>query len=244
MTELHAPSTRNAGGHSLSTAALSTREAFRPSRRRSGRGRRRLLTLVPLGTALLIVLAACAPGSGDATSSAAVTTTPAPVTTQSATASITAAAAAPIAADPAPSEASQTVPPVQSVQPAPALAPLVASAAAVPAAAATAEEQSDSEAPQAPAAPAAAAPVSSGYGCDAALAYLRANAEPSYQLVCPGYAYGGQAVTCNHHAPQCADYNIIIINVPCENAYKNEAANSWTLVRNDGATMDPFGATC
>jgi hypothetical protein len=93
-----------------------------------------------------------------------------------------------------------------------------------------------------PAAPAAA--ENSGYGCNAALAYLRANAEPSYQLVCPGYAYGGQAVTCNHHAPQCADYNIIIINTPCPTAYKNEAANSWTLVRNDGVAMDPFGATC
>lgn len=93
-----------------------------------------------------------------------------------------------------------------------------------------------------PAAP--AADDNSGYGCDAALAYLRANAEPSYQLVCPGYAFGGQAVTCNHHAPECADYNIIIINTPCATAYKNEAANSWTLVRHDGAAMDPFGATC
>lgn len=102
-------------------------------------------------------------------------------------------------------------------------------------------------APPMPRTPEPAAPAAddnSGYGCDAALAYLRANAEPSYQLVCPGYAFGGQAVTCNHHAPECADYNIIIINTPCATAYKNEAANSWTLVRHDGAAMDPFGATC
>jgi hypothetical protein len=92
----------------------------------------------------------------------------------------------------------------------------------------------------------AAAPVvdDNAYGCDAAMAYLQANAEPSFQLVCGAYAFGGQAVTCYFHAPQCANSAVIIINVPCAIAYKNEAANSWTLKNHTGAKIDPFGPSC
>jgi hypothetical protein len=247
VTTIHSSNTPPAGRQAISTASLSTGSGPRPLAFRKARSRR-LLGLIPLGAAALILLSACAAPFGGESGSAAAGSAAAPAATQSAPAS-----AAPASAQPTPSgtestgssQVPESTPPADTPQPAATLAPLVASAAAVPAPASSAQEESAPEAPQSPAAAdVPAAPVSGGYGCDAALAYLRANAEPSYQLVCPGYAYGGQAVTCNHHAPECADYNIIIINVPCEIAYKNEAANSWTLVRGDGAAMDPFGSVC
>lgn len=127
----------------------------------------------------------------------------------------------PIAEAPVAVEAPAPVVPVQVAQP------------AAPEPVAPSEPQPEPE-PETP----------SGYGCDAAIAYLQANAHPAFTIVCPGYAYGGQAVTCLNHAPQCAGQAVIIINVPCEIAYKNEAANSWTLYNQTGAAIDPFGASC
>jgi hypothetical protein len=79
-----------------------------------------------------------------------------------------------------------------------------------------------------------------GYGCAAALAYLSANAAPGFTFVCPGNAYGNQAMTCVNHAPQCAGQKIIAIAVPCPAAYMNEAHNSWVLTGH-GSGIDPYG---
>jgi hypothetical protein len=84
----------------------------------------------------------------------------------------------------------------------------------------------------------------SGYGCDAAIAYLQANAHPAFTIVCPGYVFGGQAVTCVNHAPQCPNSAVIIIDVPYPVAYMNEAANSFTIYNSTGAAIDPYGTTC
>lgn len=88
----------------------------------------------------------------------------------------------------------------------------------------------------------AAVPViAPGYGCSAALAYLRAHAAPGFQFQCPGYAFGNQAMTCVFHAPQCPGAKVIAIAVPCPAAYENEASNSWVLVGASSAPIDPFG---
>src|SRR5262249_5777771 len=55
------------------------------------------------------------------------------------------------------------------------------------------------------AAPAPAPAPPSGWGCGAALDYLRANAEPSFALECPGNAFGHQAMTCSYTAGYCPD---------------------------------------
>jgi hypothetical protein len=80
----------------------------------------------------------------------------------------------------------------------------------------------------------------SGYGCAAALSYLRANAAPGFTLVCPGYALGRQAMTCVNHAPQCSNEKIIVIADPCPAAYMNEAHNSWVLT-GKASGIDPYG---
>lgn len=128
-----------------------------------------------------------------------------------------------------PAEAPRAEPPSIAAAPEPAAAPV-----GVPV-----DETAEEPAEEAP-----AAQEPSGYGCDAALAYLRANAHPAFALVCPGYAFGGQAVTCLNHAPECPGSAVIIINVPCEIAYKNEAANSWTIYNGTGSQIDPYGARC
>lgn len=79
-----------------------------------------------------------------------------------------------------------------------------------------------------------------GYGCAAAIAYLSANAAPGFTFVCPGNAFGNQAMTCVNHAPQCAGEKIIAIAVPCPAAYMNEAHNSWVLTGH-GTGIDPYG---
>lgn len=112
------------------------------------------------------------------------------------------------------------------------------------------EPETISAAPEVPAPASTPEPVqdapaaTSTYGCDAAVAYLQEHAHPAFRIVCPGYAFGGQAVTCLNHAPQCPNDAVIIINVPCEIAYMNEAANSWTLYNSTGAAIDPYGSRC
>jgi hypothetical protein len=79
-----------------------------------------------------------------------------------------------------------------------------------------------------------------GYGCAAAIAYLQAYAEPSFTIECPAYAAGGQAMTCDHHPPQCPNSRVIAIRVPCPAAYMNEAHNSWVLL-GEASGIDPYG---
>ena len=87
---------------------------------------------------------------------------------------------------------------------------------------------------------AAAAPVA-GYGCAAALSYLREHAAPGFELLCPGDAHGHQAMTCVNTAPQCPGRLIIAINTPCAAAYMNEASNSWVLIGIRTSRIDPYG---
>ena len=83
-----------------------------------------------------------------------------------------------------------------------------------------------------------------GYGCGPALAYLTAHAAPGFQLVCPGYANGRQALTCVGIPGFCpGSLKLIVINDPCPAAYMNEASNSWVLDGLVVARLDPFG-TC
>jgi hypothetical protein len=81
----------------------------------------------------------------------------------------------------------------------------------------------------------------SGYGCSAALAYLRTHAAPGFRFECPGYALGHQAMTCANHPPQCPGARIIVIAVPCRAAYMNEASNSWVLLGLRHHAIDPYG---
>ena len=97
-------------------------------------------------------------------------------------------------------------------------------------------------APPAPpaATPSAVQPPQSG--CDAALAYLRANANPAFTLDCPGNAYGHEAMTCINTAGFCSGSMVIAIADPCPAAYMNEAANSWILYGIRPGPIDPYGS--
>lgn len=79
------------------------------------------------------------------------------------------------------------------------------------------------------------------YGCDAAIAYLERHAAPGFRFVCPGYANGRQAMTCNLHERYCPSEKVIVIAVPCPAAYMNEAHNSWVLDGLLDAPLDPYG---
>ena len=80
----------------------------------------------------------------------------------------------------------------------------------------------------------------SGSGCAAALAFLAAHSAPGYQYICPGYAEGHQAMTCDHMAA-CPDSKLIVIADPCPAAYMNEAHNSWIISGLATGVIDPFG---
>jgi len=97
-------------------------------------------------------------------------------------------------------------------------------------------------APAPPPAPAAApAPPPSTYGCGPALAYLASHAAPGFSFECPGYADGRQAMTCINIAGLCPGERLIAIAVPCAAAYMNEASNSWVLIHESSAPIDPYG---
>jgi hypothetical protein len=93
-------------------------------------------------------------------------------------------------------------------------------------------------------------PVPARTGCGAALAYLSTSSAPGFQLVCPGYADGAQALTCLDEAPCAPGQRMIVIADPCPAAYMNEAHNSWVLLYESlgkaippggVATIDPYG---
>ena len=79
------------------------------------------------------------------------------------------------------------------------------------------------------------------YGCDAALSYLAEHAAPGFRSICPGYANGRQAMTCDLHEKYCPRDKVIIIAVPCPAAYMNEAHNSWVLEGLVHGSLDPYG---
>jgi hypothetical protein len=81
------------------------------------------------------------------------------------------------------------------------------------------------------------------WGCAAALAYLTAYAHPGFTLECPGDAQGRQAMTCYDEPGICTNELLIAIADPCPAAYMNEASNSWVLLGQSTAPIDPYG-TC
>lgn len=178
-------------------------------------------------TAGASAVSATAAGSASSAASTAGSTSPAPAVPASTEAPAPEAPTEEPAVPSVDTKAAETVAaPAPAAVPAPAAAPVTEEAPV--------EEQVADQPAAAP----------SGYGCDAAIAYLRANAHPAFSIICPGYAFGGQAVTCLNHAPQCPNSAVIIINVPCPTAYMNEAANSFALYNSTGAAIDPYGATC
>jgi len=84
----------------------------------------------------------------------------------------------------------------------------------------------------------------SGYGCGSALAYLASHAAPGFRFVCPGYALGHEAMTCENYASVCPGDRVIIINDPCPVAYMNEASNSWVVEDLSTVPFDPYGRGC
>ncbi len=89
---------------------------------------------------------------------------------------------------------------------------------------------------------AAAPDTASGWGCQAALAYLAAHAAPGFSFACPGYAFGRQAMTCMNDPPYCAaGEDVIVIADPCPAAYMNEASNSRVFSGLSDAPIDPYG---
>jgi hypothetical protein len=85
------------------------------------------------------------------------------------------------------------------------------------------------------------AAVPSGYGCGPALAYLQAHAAPGFAFECPGFAQGHQAMTCDNVAGVCPGAEVIVISTPCPAAYMNEASNSWVVLGESDAALDPYG---
>jgi hypothetical protein len=79
------------------------------------------------------------------------------------------------------------------------------------------------------------------YGCGPALQWLTTHAAPGFRLVCPGYAMGHQAMTCQNTPGVCPNSRLIVIADPCSAAYKNEAHNSWIIAGLTTGTIDPYG---
>jgi hypothetical protein len=97
--------------------------------------------------------------------------------------------------------------------------------------------------------PAEAAPttttVPTGYGCEAAIAYLNSYGNPEFSFVCPGYADGREAMTCINVSGLCAGQHLVVISDPCPAAYMNEAYNSqsWSdSLSTFTRPIDPYGA--
>jgi hypothetical protein len=80
------------------------------------------------------------------------------------------------------------------------------------------------------------------FGCAAAMAYLDAYAAPGFTVACPGGTGGHQALTtCESIASPCDVERVIAIADPCPAAYMNEASNSWVLLDDSDAPIDPYG---
>lgn len=83
--------------------------------------------------------------------------------------------------------------------------------------------------------------VPPGWSCPAAVAYLSAHAAPGFSFVCPGYALGHQAMTCDDVPGVCSGRKVIVIAVPCPAAYENEAWNSRVMEGLVAGRFDPYG---
>jgi hypothetical protein len=81
----------------------------------------------------------------------------------------------------------------------------------------------------------------STYGCGPALSYLSSHSAPGFNFQCPGYSLGHQAMTCIDVAGVCPGEKLIVITIPCQAAYMNEASNSWVLSGLRSAPIDPYG---
>ena len=80
------------------------------------------------------------------------------------------------------------------------------------------------------------------WGCAAALVYLNAYAAPGFTLECPAYSQGHQASTsCVSQSSPCDQQRVITVADPCPAAYMNEASNSWVLMGESSAPIDPYG---
>jgi hypothetical protein len=87
------------------------------------------------------------------------------------------------------------------------------------------------------------APVDTGYGCADAIAYLRAHADPAYQIICPADSGpGSEAFTCSNLPGYCVGFQEVIITDPCPAAYMNEASNTWVIDGKSDAPIDPYGS--
>ena len=116
---------------------------------------------------------------------------------------------------------------------------------------ATTTSPSAAATPTTPPAPAPAVPlvpvreaapaVPGGYGCALALAYLTAHAAPGFTLECPAWADGHQAMSCDNVPGICPGTKLIAISTPCPAAYMNEASNSWVVLGESNAALDPYG---
>jgi hypothetical protein len=96
--------------------------------------------------------------------------------------------------------------------------------------------------PDAPASGVPSAGEATSSGCAAALAYLNAYAAPGFTLECPAYSQGHEASTgCVSQASPCDQQRVITIADPCPAAYMNEASNSWVLMGESNAPIDPYG---
>ena len=96
-----------------------------------------------------------------------------------------------------------------------------------------------------PATPASGVPPvgeATASGCPAALAYLTAYAAPGFTLECPASSQGHEASTsCISQNAPCDQQRMITIADPCPEAYMNEASNSWVLMGESNAPIDPYG---
>ncbi len=87
------------------------------------------------------------------------------------------------------------------------------------------------------------APVDTGYGCADAVAYLKAHADPAYQIICPADSGpGSEAFTCSNLPGACVGFQEVIITDPCPAAYMNEASNTWVIDGKSDAPIDPYGS--
>ena len=69
-----------------------------------------------------------------------------------------------------------------------------------------------------------------------------AYAAPGFTLECPAASQGHQASTsCVSQNSPCDEQRIITIADPCPAAYMNEASNSWVLMGESNAPIDPYG---
>jgi hypothetical protein len=77
--------------------------------------------------------------------------------------------------------------------------------------------------------------------CPAAFVYLIVHSAPGFRYVCPGYALGHQAMTCDDVDNVCPGFKEIVIADPCPAAYMNEAWNSLVLEGLAEGPFDPYG---